>query len=614
MRSFAVVLAFGIAAGMVLTPAFAYEIPVHEQITVFAAQRALGRIDLESRLGVSPHARINGNTATYWMTVGARREDDIHQSFPPARSIHHFLDPVHDAPLTVGMPPLCTDRIILSNPPAVVQMIAADRWALEPRLLNRWGLPDARQYERQAVLGPNPGHRAKHSKYLFVALGHIVHLLQDMAQPEHTRNDQHLLPFGADVASFYEEWTLDNLVGPSRIPDADAYYEGYDAVALPSFAAYFHSPDGRGLADYSNRNFVTQDTNFDDEQSSSKCFSYAQPSLSDATARIVTIAEQVRDGDGNVVCCEEVQHRIYESRPADRFRPSSDADAYHTVESSLDFDTRFYDPTRLVFSLAPTSYQTRAALLLPRAVGYSQGLIEHYFRGVIDARWERAAGAYQVTITNRSPDYLYRDARITAIFRATPEYFGRTGRDDTAVVLWNEPIAEISPWFDGLAPGQSVSLHVPHVPLLRQEDSLLEFERRIVIEGRLGAEAAAVMTNVTGPSTAGFRARMKVTPMTSTVSFVVSGYDAQLNRFSASVRDGHIVHQERVTTDISRLPLGEVTFAFERRPLWAGGNISFGITPVQLTGEIHVTDGDTVITSGTCTPNFYGCSWSFFDY
>jgi hypothetical protein len=41
---------------------------------------------------------------------------------------------------------------------------------------------------RNAILGPNAGARDASLAELFTSFGHIVHLVQDMAQPEHTRN------------------------------------------------------------------------------------------------------------------------------------------------------------------------------------------------------------------------------------------------------------------------------------------------------------------------------------------------------------------------------------------------------------------------------------------
>lgn len=608
-------LTIAVAVFLCASTVIPYAVPVHERITEAAAAKAFANVNLAQRLGVSATVRINGRTLNQWVMNGAVAEDDIYpwQSMPPARSIHHFYDPVHDQPLTMGQLPGCTTLI---GVPGVlsIRSIQANRWALQPQLLNNWGLTDARKHERAAILGPNPGTRQVHVKSLFLSLGHMVHLVQDMAQPEHTRNDQHLLGLGAETASFYEEWTKQNLVGSSAIFGADAYFDGYDTVALPSFNDYFHTADGKGLADYSNRNFVTQDTNYDDELSLLKCFHYDEPKIAYATPRVETVREQVRDAQGVLYCCEDVLETIFNYHPDDRYRPTpTDADAYHTVLSSLDFDTRNYDTTRDVYALAPTSYQTRAALLVPRAVGYSEGMIEHFFRGVLDAQWQRNGSYYELTLTNRSDDYLYRDAKISIAYRADPAYFGRTNSDDLWLFADDVPIEELAPSFDGLAPGQSVRIDLVNVGGLQGSDSLLDFERRVVVEGKLGTETGALMTTVSGPQVAsGFRVHMKVTPPLATTSFSAFGYDSNYNFMNIYVDQGVVLAQNGITADLSGIANGEVEFVYSATPILGGGHVVPYYTTSDHVVEIEVTNGATTIYSFACPPGVSGCGWSYF--
>lgn len=598
---------------LVASRAAAYEIRVHEKMTETAAVRAFGRVNLVQRLGVPAMARINGLSLDRWMRTGAGDEDDIYptQSSPPARSIHHFYDPIHNAPLTVGTFPACLSTFATSF--GIISTIPANRWTLQPQLLNGYGLQDARKYERAAILAPNPGTRQVNVKYLFLSLGHMIHLVQDMAQPEHTRNDQHLVGINADLASFYEKWTLRNLVGANPIPGADAYFDGYDPVDLPSFNDYFHTADGRGLADYSNRNFVTQDTNYDDELSLLKCYHYDEPDIAYATPRVETVREQVRDPQGVLYCCETVMETIFNSHPDDRFRPTpTDADAYHTVLSSLDFDTRAYDPTRDLYALAPNSYQTRAALLVPRAVGYSQGMIEHFFRGALDAQWKRTGSHYELTLTNRSGDSLDRDAKISIAYRADPAYFGRTNSDDLWMVANNVAIEELAPSFQGLSPGQSVRIDLANIGGLRGTDSLLGFERRVVIEGTLGAETGALMSVVSGPQPGGFRVRARVTPPLLTTSFHASGFDSNYNYMDAYVDQGVVLAQTGMTVDLSRIANGEIEFVYSATPLFAWGNAVPYSTTADHAVEFEVIDGTTTVLSSACPPGTYGCGWTYF--
>ncbi|HEX2831862.1 MAG TPA: hypothetical protein VHW00_02545 [Thermoanaerobaculia bacterium] len=385
-------------------------------------------------------------------------------------------------------------------------------------------------------------------------------------------------------------------------------------MALPAFNDYFHTADGKGLADYSNRNFVTQDTNYDDELSLLKCFHYDDPKIAFATPRVETVREQVRDSQGVLYCCEDVMETIFNSHPDDRYRPTpTDADAYHTVLSSLDFDTRQYDPTRDVYALAPDSYQTRAALLVPRAVGYSQGLIEHFFRGVLDAQWKRIGSYYELTLTNRSSDYLYRDAKISIAYRADPAYFGRTNSDDLWLFADDVPIEDLAPSFDGLAPGQSVRIDLVNVGGLQGSDSLLDFERRVVVKGKLGTETGALLTVVSGPQQAsGFRVHMKVTPPIATTSFSAFGFDSNYNYLNIYVDQGVVLAQNGITADLSGIANGEVEFVFSATPILAQGQVVPYYTSGDHVVEIEVTNGTTTIVSAACPPGSSGCGWTYF--
>ena len=84
------------------------------------------------------------------------------------------------------------------------------------------------------------------------ALGHVVHLIEDSAVPDHTRNDAH--PAIDDGGSPYENWTkkftIDN-------PDdkLSARLKNKKPVVLNDLSLYFDS-----MANYSNNNFYSRDS------------------------------------------------------------------------------------------------------------------------------------------------------------------------------------------------------------------------------------------------------------------------------------------------------------------------------------------------------------------
>ncbi|MGO9479361.1 MAG: hypothetical protein ACLQAH_05465 [Limisphaerales bacterium] len=53
----------------------------------------------------------------------------------------------------------------------------------------------ARNYEYATLTSTNPTARDANLARMFYALGHVLHLNQDLSQPGHVRNDKHLHPW-----------------------------------------------------------------------------------------------------------------------------------------------------------------------------------------------------------------------------------------------------------------------------------------------------------------------------------------------------------------------------------------------------------------------------------
>jgi hypothetical protein len=475
-----------------LSPALtAYEPPVHRAITgrAFAAAQA----DLTRHLGLERDQKIVGFVPSRWAEQGAEDEDRI---VPDFRSLHHFFDPAQMQGLSVSCVPVGT---------------RADLWATDALPLgNTYAVRDAKLHYEAAVIGAGASTRSAAARDLFITLGHVVHLVQDMAQPEHTRNDQHLpgsnqMFQNGTQASVWESWGGVNLVNANAAPVS---FDGYPVVRLPDYRSFFHTSDmddgrgaGKGMADYSSLNFVTQDTNYHDEDPtwhcpltlpvSSKCFFHTEPRIEEAAPRTVTSHYAVKIGDATEVV--EVEEEIFTSFPRDHYLGTTQADPFHTHLSSLDLETMQFACDRL-YSLSDGSYLSRASLLVPRAVGYSAGVIDHFFRGNIEASWKKMPeGGYELTVTNLSQEPIGADAGIRVVYRTTPVIPLPTGLDlDTAPVVHGE-LKELVPGFSGLAPGASVT--IPNVtPLtLNVGEDITSFERRIVVTGTLGTEPDAVI-------------------------------------------------------------------------------------------------------------------------
>ena len=365
-----------------------------------------------------------------------------------------------------------------------------------------------------AVVGPASIERDNYLRQLFLSFGHVVHLVQDMAQPEHTRNDQHLtgsnlLPGGGGTTapSIWEAWGAENLVTKSKNGQTVSpvvSYDGYPTVVLPDYESYFHNEAGQGMSDFSNRNFVTQDTNYSDEDSPGRCYYHAAPRIADAARRVEKNVTYVYLDDQNKPVPITVDEEIYTSFPSDAYTGFQEQDPFHTYFSSLDLEAEKYGfPT---FSLGDGSFLSRAAMLIPRAVGYSTGIINHFFRGKVNVAWKSVGnGVYEMTITNVSSEPIGPDARVEAVFRADPGYFDMAGTFlDTGAIV-EDDLADLIPGFAGLAPGQSVTISGLQPPKLKPGDSLAQFERRVAIIGTLGSIPGEVVGLVQPPEAAAYK-------------------------------------------------------------------------------------------------------------
>lgn len=143
----------------------------------------------------------------YALIAGAMDEDNN------ARSLYHFYDPVSGKGLKFGGK----------------RFMPATDWAREKTAPQN-------DYTWDAALR---AYAAGDDKRAFTALGHVLHLLEDLGTPEHTRNDPH------PVNSPYEEFTR-NLVPVTPVKPP---------IVLGGVREYFVS-----LAKYSNEYFYSADT------------------------------------------------------------------------------------------------------------------------------------------------------------------------------------------------------------------------------------------------------------------------------------------------------------------------------------------------------------------
>ena len=354
-----------------------------------------------------------------WLMRGAIREDDhIGRRAPNPqddpynnndwvldnRPLHHFYDPRNDQGLRVGL------RIGQKAPDwgigaddAFADENTADQWRR-----NHFTVFDAREAMFRALTGMSgSGSRAigaggsepstaadklavrkAYWATTFRALGDLVHLIQDMAQPQHTRNDPHAGrgydgeagPLGH--ASFYEKYiearaTQSEIVesNSNRYTPDPLVYDTSPSYPIPRFNSYVEYFSARhlessvtarkGMADYSNRGFFSIGKNLGQGD-------YDLPPNS-ISGGFYTPERRVVNAEGAAVDLLKGSVSDAQAGTTDTGVPLTAFGAWNDALQQVTGQDGF--------TLIRENYDAMADLLIPRAVAYSAGLIDYFFRG-----------------------------------------------------------------------------------------------------------------------------------------------------------------------------------------------------------------------------------------
>lgn len=351
-----------------------------------------------------------------WLMAGAVREDDSGRGAQWAnrqlfnaqeeplddpwgnfnRYCNHFFDPLYNRPLTAS----CFFDTFESAPVwalGVYGPFAAPlTTSANPARRNHFTVADAREAlwrgltgmtQAGAVVAPDESTRKTQYATLFRALGDVLHLNQDMAQPQHTRDESH----GVGHAAWYEKYVDGRAKGLRNVTYSFRYgsltannlqpltYTGYPAPTFANYSDYWSTGTGSatyggyGLADYSSRGFFTPGKNFGNAE-------YAMPVSDPGAYAEVAIADSagIRDAYLDATVRDTVLNSS--SRPIHMTRASILKDALLAAAAAA--GGAFYASAG--YMLDRGTFDDRAELLIPRAVGYSAGILDYFFRGSIE--------------------------------------------------------------------------------------------------------------------------------------------------------------------------------------------------------------------------------------
>ncbi|MBF0592615.1 MAG: hypothetical protein HQL02_11065 [Nitrospirae bacterium] len=324
------------------------------------------------------------------------------EDWVPGDPIHsHFYNPLTNAAFTSGIGSWTPSAYARANDSS-----------------NQYSWSKARLYFYLGLTSSSDMDRMNYFYNAFEALGHVVHLLQDMAVPAHTRLDLHgpFEPFESYTSKqrnnlLYNQAPYEGSSLVSKISDAPLQlWDGgfYDETNLPV------GSNTVGLAEYSAANFVSDGTIFKGQP---------HPMLVGITGLI---------GDTN---CADIlmgaaqpyvimvpsgigyDRRIYISKTSDdrvdmlaAFSFLKNATVIRGKSKGLSWNAIC---NRLVFLLDDAVHEDYAVTLVPHAVGYSAALMDHFFKSQIEISLPDS-GVY-ASVPNNGNIYPYDNMNFTQI-------------------------------------------------------------------------------------------------------------------------------------------------------------------------------------------------------
>ncbi|MDO8477522.1 MAG: hypothetical protein Q7W02_15240 [Candidatus Rokubacteria bacterium] len=320
-------------------------------------------------------------TGFRWIQFGGRAEDlyDESEWFGAAyRSKNHFHNPIVASWADSGL------RTLSICLPFVISGESSPRWAqnADQGQSGQAAWADARKaYFEALTLGAMVDRDDGWTRTLQV-LGQQMHLVADLVVPAHTRNDIH-----CPVSDRFEAWALrnkprvDSILSATLQPVDPSIFSINvpvdDQVAKVPIARLMDTDryDGTnptdtmrltvGLAEYTNANFFSDHTVFEDHAPGNPSFrypSFASVELGNEEDAPGGVRRRyfLKTQDGDTGYRLAVPSALYESLP----------DALRDQEKALDDKV----------------LENYAARLLPKAVSYSAALLDYFFRGKLGAR------------------------------------------------------------------------------------------------------------------------------------------------------------------------------------------------------------------------------------
>jgi len=402
---------------------YALDKPTHRVINENIARRTIDDFSLDAYLkmnlgftagveeflyGLSDFLRKETKqTIWQWIGEGGIKEDEPEEKWRliinRARNNNHYHNALAASWMSAGL----DDWI----GPAHYTGQSSILWAQNPDQDpgGKWSWHDARKYFYKGLTSPDMPLRERYMANAFRALGQLMHLVHDASVPAHTRNEIHNLVF-----FHYEPWvqairteaqrTFNEFISnpisfdPGILDESPDYWAPIPIARIIDTDKYNGTnpeitlSEPVGLAEYTNANFFGENTIFSGDipfpsRDSVEVKSWDIPNPRDRSRTIAREYYAKKDEKGN-------DYRLA------------------TVDFLRNYITRFfptYNPLERP-ALDGGVYNDYAERLLPRAIGYSAGILKYFFRGKLAFEVSDGSpnGETEITITNLSEDPLVK--------------------------------------------------------------------------------------------------------------------------------------------------------------------------------------------------------------
>ena len=351
------------------SPVFSYDTDkVHPLINTKSIQMSNNFLRTLSNLGFYQgiDSILNEKQIYKWFEDGAKEED-----IPLVRSYNHFHDPTKSwdkaglDDYVLGILHVTGDSSVLWAQNPDQKYIASDGTVYDVN--GTWSWPKARGYYYQALTSTDKTLREQNFANTFRALGQAMHLLADSAVPEHVRNEEHAFGW------HYEKWCEQNsstlntsataidysITNNSLVSGLSPITNCWDTMPSPGY-----NLNPIGLSEYTNFNFLGRKSIF-------KNYTYPQKPN-------ILYLEPIIAEDGTT------DYRVYFSGLTSDSQNINHlaSTGYLWSELSAVYPDGVDDSR---FNLDDKCFADYSSILVPKAIGYSAGLLDYFFRGKMEA-------------------------------------------------------------------------------------------------------------------------------------------------------------------------------------------------------------------------------------